>query len=194
MSKHRKVVISSILAGACVLGLWRMSSTDTDGEVASTGHFANRLWIERMPADERDMVAYFAAFKLPEGRFGATGRASQWRQFTEVFRWALEGDRLRAVFPQERIRAEFQVRTWECRGEAPSPFELCLRISKGERSHVFYSMEEWEITPRESEMLDQLADHPTLAPIADRLPVRALDGEPDDMDLADADAAWFPID
>jgi len=194
MSKHRKVVISSILAGACALGLWRLSATDTDGEVASTGHFANRLRIERMPTDERDMVAYLAALKLPEGRFGATGRASQWRQFTEVFRWTLEGDRLRAVFPQERIRAEFQVRTWECRGEAPRPFELCLQISKGERSHIFYSMEEWEISPRDSKSLDQLADYPTVAPIADTLAVRALDGEPDDTDLAEADAEWFPTD
>jgi hypothetical protein len=194
MSKHRTVVISSILAAACALGLWRLSGTDTDAEVASTSHFANRLWIERMPTDERDMVAYLAALKLPEGRFGATGRASQWRQFTEVFRWALEGDRLRAVFPQEGIRAEFQVRTWDCRGEAPRPFELCLRISKGERAHVFYSMEEWEIRPRDSKSLEQLADYPGLAPITDRLPVRALDGEPDDTDLAEADAEWFPID
>jgi len=194
MSKHRKVVISSILAGACALGLWRLSDTDTDAEVASTSHFVNRLWIERMPADERDMVAYLAALKLPEGRFGVTGRASQWRQFTEVFRWELEGDRLRAVFPQERIRAEFKVRTWDCRGEAPRPFELCLQISKGERSHVFYSMEEWEIRPRGSEPMGALADYPTLAPIADKLPLRAPDEEPDDADLAEADAEWFPTD
>jgi hypothetical protein len=194
MSKHRKVVISSILAGVCALGVWRMSGSDTDAEVASTSHFANRLWIERMPEDERDMVAYLAALKLPEGRFGATGRASQWRQFTEVFRWALEGDRLRAVFPQERVRAEFRVRTWECRGEAPRPFELCLRISKGERSHVFYSMEEWVITPRDSDPARQLVDDPTLAPIVEALPVRGLDGEQAEADVPEADAEWFPID
>lgn len=194
MSKHRKVVISSILAGAFVLGLWRMSGTDEEAEVASTSHFANRLWIERMPADERDMVAYLAALELPEGRFGATGRASQWRQFTEVFRWALEGDRLRAVFPQEHIRAEFQVRTWDCRGEAPRPFELCMQISKGERSHVFYSMEEWEIRPRGSDPLRQLADYPAVASIADELPLRPLDGESDETDVPEADAGWFPID
>lgn len=154
------------LAGASVYGAWSLGQTLLGDEpAAGTEHVVNQVWIERIPNGPRDMIGHMVLLDMPEGRVGAAGKSSQWRHVVEVFQYGLEGSRLAVFFPQDRVRAKLNVRSWECAGEAPEPFELCLEISNGKRSAMFYSLEEWHIDPdRAEESLTELrAEHPEVA-------------------------------
>jgi len=134
------------LALASTVGFgWWLASDDIPNEAASTERLVNQVWIERMPEDPRDMIHHVVMLDGSHGKIGAAGVSSRWRHRIEAFRWALEGDRLLAAFPQDRVRASFQVRTWRCAGEAPRPFELCLEIRHEKRSARFYSRDDWDV-------------------------------------------------
>ncbi len=167
MANTTAKVLGLALAGASVYGVWTLAVGDGDGEVAGTRHVVNQVWIERAPEGPRDMIGHLVLVDLPEGRIGAAGRSSQWRHLIELFQWGLEGHRLSVFFPQDRVKANLKVRSWRCEGEAPEPFELCLEISNGRRSAMFYSLEEWKIDPdRVGESLAELSEHnPQLAPV-----------------------------
>jgi hypothetical protein len=165
MKQGSKKLIALAAAGACVFGAYKLWSWSSDQETAGTKKLVNQVWIERVPADSRDMIGHLVVLKHPRGRFGAAGRSSQWRHLVEVFQWRLEGDRLTAFFPQDRVRTRVKVKTWRCEGEAPEPFELCLKLTAGDRSAMFYSRDEWEIRPRKLDAsFDAIAaDMPELA-------------------------------
>ncbi len=164
MAKTTAKVLGLALAGASVYGVWSLAADDDD-EAASTRHVVNQVWIERAPEGPRDMIGHLVLVDVPDGRIGVAGRSSQWRHMIELFQWGLEGHRLSVFFPQQRTKGQLNVRSWRCEGEAPEPFELCLEISNGNRSAVFYSLEEWKIDPdRAEESLTELAqEHPQLA-------------------------------
>jgi hypothetical protein len=152
MQKRTKRIVALAVAGVCLFVGWRLVRTSTsDHETAGTKRLVNQVWIERMPEDSRDIVTHFVVLKHPQGRFGAVGASSQWRHMVEVFQWKLDGKRLTTFFPQDRVRARVDVETWQCKGEAPEPFELCLRVSSGDRSVVLYSRDEWRVRPHEVE-------------------------------------------
>ncbi|MCX4243780.1 hypothetical protein [Paraliomyxa miuraensis] len=166
MAKTTAKLLGLALLGAGAYGLWTMGQGLVgDDSAADTRNVVNQVWIERAPEGPRDMIAHLVLLDLPEGRFGGAGKSSQWRHLLEVFQWGLEGSRLSVFFPQDRVKAQLRVRSWECEGEAPAPFELCLEISNGRRKAVFYSMEEWHIDPeRAGESLAVLQGaHPELA-------------------------------
>ena len=55
-------------------------------------------------------------------------------------------------FPQERARGQVKIETWECQGEAPAPFELCMRMTaKNGESAMLYSRHDWKVEPRSVE-------------------------------------------
>lgn len=153
MAKTMAKLLGLALVGAGAYGLWSVGQglLGDDEETAGTKHLVNQVWIERMPKDQRDMIGHLVLVEVPEGRVGAAGKSSQWRILVELFQWGLEGKRLSVFFPQERVKAQLEVRTWSCEGEAPRPFELCLEVSNGRRKATFYSMEEWHIEPDRAE-------------------------------------------
>lgn len=194
MAKRRKTWIAFAVTGACLAALWSAGSSDGTSEAAGTKRFVNQLWIERMPKDERDMFGRIIAARTDDGRIGIASRGSTWRHHVELFLWALEEDRLTAVFPQDRVRSKLQIRTWECKGEAPAPFELCLELRAGERRARFYSKREWKIRPRHGhDDLRTIADeHPSLASLVgdwDASRDEAAIATPDPDTLRDADFA-----
>ncbi len=73
-------------------------------------------------------------------------------------RTTLEGRRLQMRFPQDRTRATARVRTWDCEGEAPEGFELCLELRGENRTVRLYSRRDWVLRPRPSD--DLLEDGP----------------------------------
>jgi len=163
-------------------------------KVASADHAVNRVWIERVPADERDMIAHFVMLRHPRGRVGAFGRSSQWRHLIEGFKWALEGERLILVLPQQQAKGELRVRTWACAGEAPKPFELCLELRSKDRAVTYYSRKDWIIEPRDVEgsLAELAATQPALAASLD---VDVL--APSSLWMTtplDMDAEWAEID
>jgi hypothetical protein len=128
------------------------SAVRAELELASAEHLANRLWLERWPDDERDIIGYLAFVDQGGPQEGIVGRASQYRLMLERFGWRLEGERLRVFFPQERTRGQVQARTWKC--DAPKPFELCLELSNGRDKVMFYSSRDLEL--RGAEAIDAL--------------------------------------
>lgn len=187
MSKARNKFITFALVGAGAFGAYSLlAAPGSDEEAAKADRLVNQVWIERVPQNERDMIGHLLVLEHPRAKVGLVGKSSQWRHFIEGFKWALEGDRLLTVFPQERARAKFKAKTWNCEGEAPHPFELCLQLSRGDRKVVFYSREEWVVEPHDARgSLAELAqDYPELASVY----AEVSDEEAARIDALDPDA------
>jgi hypothetical protein len=152
-----RVLVLGALAGLVVwqLASWLGSQRAPDGLV-------NQIWIDHWPEGPRDMTAHVVALERDGRRMGSAGRASRWRVMSDGFVWRREGDRVRARFPQNDQHAAFQVRTWNCAGDAPRQFELCLEL-KGQRGGKpqtlrFYSRKAWVIRPNDDRRLpDEIA-------------------------------------
>ncbi len=177
-SNTKSKLVALTLAGACAFGVWKLGAALlSDDEAQGAEHLVNRFWVERLPQDERDMFGHLLVMKHPQGKFGAVGSSSQWRHLIEVFRWNLRGDQLELNFPQDQVRARVGVRTWNCEGQAPEPFELCLEISTQRGSVMFYSREDWEIRPHDmaDSLEDIVDDYPQLAGVVGELDEGQLD-------------------
>jgi hypothetical protein len=145
---RRLPAVLKVLALAVLVGVgWKLWD-DFFGEDEAVKRLVNQLWIERMPRNERDQVQAGLLIEHDGERFGVVGRGSQWRWAQEAFLWRLDQDRLRTRFPQDDKRYTVQVRTWECEGKAPEPFELCLELRRGGQVLRFFSKREWVIRPR----------------------------------------------
>lgn len=152
MPKRKTNWITWALVAATGYGAYSLGASlwsDATETAADAEMLANQLWIERMPNGSRDAVGHLTFVQPRKGkRVGAVGRSSRFRFNVELFAWSLEGQRLALFFPQERVKAQLEARTWACEGEAPEPFELCLELSANGRSVVFYSRKDWVIRPR----------------------------------------------
>jgi hypothetical protein len=189
MSKNSNKLIALALVGACSFGAWKLGSALLSDEAQGTEHAVNQLWIDHMPRDDRDMITHLVILDHPQGKFGALGRSSQWRHMVEIFRWRLSGNKLSLAFPQDRARADVQIETWECAGEAPAPFELCMKMTnKQGRSWVFYSREEWEINPRDAaeSLADIVEEQPELGAVLGTIDESAAE-QADAIDIDDAE-------
>ncbi|MGH1341944.1 MAG: hypothetical protein ACRBN8_10360, partial [Nannocystales bacterium] len=129
------------------------------------------------------MIGHVVILEKDGQQFGATGRSSTWRHGIEVFGWRLEGSRLKLFFPQDRIRGEVKARTWNCEGEAPEPFELCLEFSDNNgRTARFYSRTDWEV--KDADSLDALAmETPELSGVLENLELSAPTLDVDAMEF-----------
>jgi hypothetical protein len=158
MSKQTNKLIALALVGACGFGVYKAGSALLGDEEQSTKHAVNQLWVDHFPRDDRDMVLHMVMVDHREGKFGAIGQSSKWRHRIDVFRWQLDGSTLGLVFPQDRVRASLKISTWECAGEAPEPFELCMKLTNttNDRSTTLYSRKDWKIEPHDSQ--DSIAD------------------------------------
>jgi hypothetical protein len=178
--KTAKVLLGLTVAGAGVVGAWTLASVlDGRAEADAAKHAVNQIWIERLPTDGRDMIGHFVLVEHPRMRIGGIGKSSQWRHFVELFQWGLEGDRLSVYLPQDDVKAKLQVKTWKCAGEAPEPFELCMKLTSGKRTAMFYSRTDWVIEPHDVEgsLADIAESTPELAGVLAELGVDE-DAEP----------------
>lgn len=99
----------------------------------------NRVWVDRVPEDKRDVVFHLALMSKAKRRFGAVMRASMWRMYVDVLRFEADGTVLTLISPQEQTRTRFAYRTWRCKNEAPAGFDLCLELSHQGRKVRLYS-------------------------------------------------------
>lgn len=105
-----------------------------------------RLWIERAPRDARDMIHQMVF--LDDGRAGQIGariHASSFRMFLDAFSWSRRGSALKMLLLQDERTYEARFRAWQCAGEAPEPFELCLELREGARVRNYFSRKDWII-------------------------------------------------
>jgi hypothetical protein len=188
----KKKMFAGVLLVGLGLGGWRAAVWYLDREPPTVDLMVNRVWIERLPADPRDLVRELVVLKRSDQSVGIAARASRWHADVDAFLWAMEGDnRLAARFPQDNRRATFAVRAWRCAGQAPAPFELCLELGRGARKIQFYSRADWIVaadgTARGDNRVNWLAptwDHLGLAPHDDSGAPPATEAAPD----------WTPFD
>jgi hypothetical protein len=129
---------------ALVLGVWTAWHKIFDGN-REVKRLVNQIWIERMPANERDMIWVGVLMEDGRDRVGIVAHGSQWRVHADAMLWKLDGELLRTHFLQDNKRYDFRARTWECEGKAPKPFELCLELKRGKEVFRFYSRKDWEL-------------------------------------------------
>ena len=137
------------IAGIAAVGWLSCPSAPDDGIAADARHLENRLWVDRMPDDDRDIIGKLAFVQsVQHGPFGVVEQGSVWRHVTEVFQWKRHGGEVHLVFPQDGVEGVLAVRTWDCEGDAPEPFELCLALGPDEE-FVLYSRRDWVLRPHE---------------------------------------------
>lgn len=177
-SMTRNLAVLAVLAaiGALTVGTYKLGAALL-GAGAGAPRLHNQVWIERLPVDDRDMIHHLVLVDDEGERFGAFGKSSQWRHFVELFRWAREDARLTLLLPQERRRLDLGVKVWECAGEAPAPFQLCLELSNKRKTMRYYSRHDWSLDGADS-LAAVTAAHPELARVLE-LPAAtpALDAE-----------------
>ena len=166
-AKTRRTRRLALVALAATGVGWFVTADSTPS--ADPGMAENRLWVERMPQDSREMFGKFLLLRTRDGNVGLVGRSSTWRHHYELFLWKRMGEKLRAFFPQDHVRDACTVRTWSCEGEAPEPFELCLELCAGDRRAVMYSMRSWEVRPgsTEDDLAAIAAEYPRLGTAPD---------------------------
>lgn len=149
MTTARKLLVACAAAGAIAAGWWATGSAPDESEELE--RFSQQVWIDRLPQGERDMIRFFIAVTVDDQRVGATGKASAWRQITDMFLWAREEDRITLYFGQDRSRWKARVKVWRCKdGEAPG-FELCMKIWDDRHSAQLYSRDDWRIDPDQAD-------------------------------------------
>ncbi|MEM6995671.1 MAG: hypothetical protein AAF721_34500 [Myxococcota bacterium] len=153
MANRRSKFLVLGLAAAAAYGAWTVGSSllSDDAETEGTKYVVNHVWLERLPQNQRDMIGHVAIIDHPQGRVGVVGKSSNWRHFIEVFMWKLQGKRLELFFPQEEQRSKVTVNTYDCEGDAPHPFEICMDVSGGRHTTTFYSRRDWKIEPHDVE-------------------------------------------
>lgn len=190
MSKQSNKLIALALVGASCFGVWKLGSALLGDQAQGTKRAVNQLWIDHVPKDDRDMITHFVLIDHREGKFGAIGHSSQWRHMIDVFKWQLDGSTLGLYFPQDQARGEVTIATWECAGEAPAPFDLCMKMTnKQGRSWTLYSRDEWQIDPGEASesLADIVEDEPALAAVLGSIDEGAA-AQVEAIDLDDAQA------
>jgi hypothetical protein len=186
MAKATKVLVGAAAVAGLIFGAWSLWETAADDEAESAKLLQNHIWINRLPADERDMISFFVAIDHREGRVGAVGRSSVWRQLSDVFLWKLDGERLSLYFGQEEVKWQPKAKAWRCKGEAPAGFELCLKIWDDRHTVLLYSRDEWEIDPDQDHLAVEGLPWHVAAPHPD------LDRDEDELE-AFAPAQALPI-
>lgn len=191
-SRNKSHVLGFVLIAACAFGVWKFSgwllsgSDDNNAQAMHVDQLVNQVWIDHIPENSRDMIAHLVLIDDSRTQVGVTGLSSTWRHWIELFWWRLDDSTLSVFFPQERARGQVEVSTWECEGQAPEPFQLCLRVSNehGE-STMLYSRHDWvvEADSLDADLNELLDAEPTLAGIANGLRgVRAANVDDDDLE------------
>jgi hypothetical protein len=149
---------------------------------------ANQVWIERLPADDRDMIHHLVLVEDGSERFGAFGKSSQWRHFIEVF--VLEAARPDPRLSTSRRTASASTSASRCgsaRARPRAPFQLCLELTnKNGRSATYYSRHDWRIDGTSPEALAALGEaQPEIAPLLEDLAERPAAFDASEFVLAD---------
>lgn len=165
-SNGRRWFLGVAALGAGAYGLSSLFGSDEAAEEA-----VNRIWLERVPRSQRDVVGHFVMIRRGGRRIGISGTSSRWRHQVELFKWALERERLSLVYPQTETTRRLTAKVLR---EGPRPFDrtLILTDENGDEAR-YYSRKGLIIRPGEALEVDD--DEPALselgAAIAARLPL-----------------------
>ena len=136
----KKLVLLVILGTVATASVW---SWKRASEPVATDNrlFADRIWIDHIPRNERDTINVFAA--ISEHSVGVFQATSQWRGSFEAFRYEANAGDLRIVYPQTGDREKARVKARRC---DDGQMDFCLEIDGATRGvKKYYSREGWEI-------------------------------------------------
>lgn len=103
------------------------------------GVLVNRVWADRVPRNQRDMVLNLALIAKAKRRVGAVVRHSSWRLVADLLRFDADARTLTITSLQDQTSVRFGYRTWRCKNEAPKGYDLCLELTRGGRKLRMYS-------------------------------------------------------
>jgi hypothetical protein len=137
----KKLLVLALISTAAY-GAWNLRSDHKAPEAASeAGLVLDRIWIDHMPRNDKDMFHAFVA--ITEQPFGVFQETSQWKGNFELFNYEANGDELRIVYPQNNDRDKVKASATRCTEKG---MDFCLEL-KGNTRGVkrYYSMKGWEI-------------------------------------------------
>ena len=122
----------------CGFSGWRLLGRATATKAPIKLAF-DRLWVDHMPTSENDTVH---ALVLPTDRLAAFAEQSRWHADVQKFRFDVDGDKLRVVFPWTNTRETIEVTATECHERGDMDF--CLEVTGSSRlQHRYYSRTGW---------------------------------------------------
>jgi hypothetical protein len=136
----KKLVLLAILGTVATASVWSWKRTS---EPVATDNrlFADRIWIDHVPRNERDTINVFAA--ISEHSVGVFQATSQWRGAFEAFRYEAASGELRILYPQTGDRDKAHAKARRCND---GQMDFCLEIDGASRGvKKYYSREGWEI-------------------------------------------------
>lgn len=139
---RKALVVMALLSGATYATYrWIGSDDSTAKETADASLTQDRLWIDHMPRNERDMIQLFAA--LTEEPIGIFHHGSQWKQSFELFFYESHGNEFRLHYPQTGEKEKVKAVARECHERE---MDYCLELSGNSRGvKKYYSRKGWEI-------------------------------------------------
>ena len=136
----KKVLLVAIVAvvGA---GAWRWHTRAHHAVAQDSDHLVeDRLWIDHLPRNDRDVVQVFAS--ISEGGIGVFQQTSAWKGSFEIFQYQAKGDKLQVIYPQTGDKETIQAKARRCN---EGGMDYCLELSGGRGVKRYYSQEGWEI-------------------------------------------------
>jgi hypothetical protein len=132
----KKLLVVVVLASVGVMG-WRWMRTAP--EPAGANLVFNRFWVDHLPQGEKDTVKVFALWQ-PES-FGVFADQNHWRLELERFRYEVDGDQVRAIFPWSGDRETFTIKASRC---DEAEMDYCLDITGSKHgAKRYYSRHGW---------------------------------------------------
>ena len=143
MKRTRILTITALLI---LVAAWKFWPAESKGVLAQDGGdtttLVNRIWIDEIPTQERDMVEVFAM--LDDPTYGIFSKSSAYAGDWSSFEWShSKGLLIRMLQTGESHKIKATVH----KGAQCAPFDYCLRIKGNPRGAKRYgSMEDWIIT------------------------------------------------
>ena len=141
MTKTKKLLAVVVIAVAGY-AVWNLRSNEQAVAKAEANLVFDRIWIDHMPEDEKDMINIFAA--LTEQPIGIFQAMSAWKGNHELFEHESHGNEIRIVYGQTGEREQVKAVGTKC--EPDNGMDFCLEIEGASRGvKRYYSLEGWEL-------------------------------------------------
>jgi len=137
----KKALLATVVIAGAGYGVYRWRSEPAPVAKHNADLVTDRLWVDHIPRNERDVIQIFAAItEEPIGIFQAT---SVWKGEFELFRYEAHGGELRLVYPQSGTKEKVTARATECDRNG---MDFCLELEGSSHGvKKYYSREGWEI-------------------------------------------------
>lgn len=143
MTRTKTTILLIIVILIAAWTLWpRSSAVDVNKGPGDMSKLVNRVWIDAIPTNERDMVDVF--LMIDEANFGVFSKNSAYQGDWSAFEWTNErGLRLHMLQSDKTYKVQAKVMSKaRC-----APFDHCLQLKGNPRGSKRYgSMEDWVIT------------------------------------------------